>query len=782
MAINNSDGSIVLSTKVDTSGLNKGMSSIKNVVKSISSSFKALAQNIASGLNKGMSSMKSGANSVSSSFKALARYIAAAFSLKAILQFSKASSSLAIQTEASVQRLIDIYGQASDEIGNFIDENARAIGMSKSSAASFASVYGNLFSVWADQSTNAELTMQYLNMTAVVASKTGRTVSDVQERIRSGLLGNTEAIEDLGIFVNVKTIEMTNAFKKMANGKSWEQLNAYEQQQVRTLAILEQSTQKYGDSVSETSAMMQSKFNAAYEDLQATWGQFVNTVLMPILSVMTEIMDVFTRGMQVIMNLSGKTIDNSVIQNELISDSTKNQNALTDAVKETQKAQKGALAGFDEVNTLTKSQTSDGINSTSSIASVDIPTLDIGNKNGEEELPDIDGELAKIMAVVGSAMIAIGLILLFTGNIGWGIGFIIAGASTVAVTMAATGDSPVGEEVNNLLNTIMIAAGLAMLAIGIIICCLSGPSPIGIGLIITGAATLAAAVALNYDAIVEAVQGPIGIIMAIVGGALLAIGIILCCVGVLPLGIALIIVGAAALVTVIAINSNAIVEAIQGPIGIIMAIVGGALLVIGIILCVTGVGIPLGIALILAGAAALATPIALNWNAIVDKIKSIGASIGKIFSNLWEGIKNGFKAMVNGIIGFANLWIDGLNLLLIPIRAIIYGVAKAFGSDISFDDIKIPHIPKLARGAVVPPNREFMAVLGDNTRETEIVSPLSTMEQAFENVLSRMGGINADQDINVSVIVDSTEIARATRKGENRLGKQTVFGGFANAH
>lgn len=91
-------------------------------------------------------------------------------------------------------------------------------------------------------------------------------------------------------------------------------------------------------------------------------------------------------------------------------------------------------------------------------------------------------------------------------------------------------------------------------------------------------------------------------------------------------------------------------------------------------------------------------------------------------------------------------------------------------------------IPKLARGAVVPPNREFMAVLGDNTRETEIVSPLSTMEQAFENVLSRMGGINADQDINVSVIVDSTEIARATRKGENRLGKQTVFGGFANAH
>jgi hypothetical protein len=92
--------------------------------------------------------------------------------------------------------------------------------MSKAAAASFSSVYGNLFSVWADQTTNAELTNRYLNMTAVVASKTGRTVEDVQERVRSGLLGNTEAIEDLGVFVNVKTIEMTDAFKRMASGKS----------------------------------------------------------------------------------------------------------------------------------------------------------------------------------------------------------------------------------------------------------------------------------------------------------------------------------------------------------------------------------------------------------------------------------------------------------------------------------------------------------------------------------------------------------------------------------
>ena len=115
---------------------------------------------------------------------------------------------MASTTEASVQRLIDIYGKASIAVGDFIDQNAHALGLSRAAATEFSAVYGNLFSVWADQETNAKLTTQYLNATAVVASKTGRTMQDVQERIRSGLLGNTEAVEDLGIFVNIKTIEI----------------------------------------------------------------------------------------------------------------------------------------------------------------------------------------------------------------------------------------------------------------------------------------------------------------------------------------------------------------------------------------------------------------------------------------------------------------------------------------------------------------------------------------------------------------------------------------------
>ena len=326
MAIANVDGSIVLTTKVDQSGLKKGMTTMKSEVSSLAGSFGKLA-----------------------------KAIGVAFSVNAIINFSKEASNLATKTEASVQRLIDIYGEASKAVGDFIDANANALGMSRTAAASYASVYGNLFSVWAEQRTNAELTTAYLNMTAVVASKTGRTVADVQERIRSGLLGNTEAIEDLGIFVNVKTIEMTEAFKRMANGRSWEQLDAYTQQQIRSMAILEQATSKYGNEATQGIALTRAQFKAAYEEFKATWGEVINRVLLPVMEALAKVFALSTAVMQSLFNISSVTIK----QTTATEAATSQQNKLTDAVKETEKAARKAVAPFDEIQILTEESSED---------------------------------------------------------------------------------------------------------------------------------------------------------------------------------------------------------------------------------------------------------------------------------------------------------------------------------------------------------------------------------------------------------------------------------------
>ena len=108
--------------------------------------------------------------------------------------------------ESAVMRVSDIFGSSAEAVEDFAERNAAALGMSRTAAYEYAATFGNLFrSITADQEENSRVTLAMLNASAVIASKTGRTVSDVMERIRSGLLGNTEAIEDLGIFVNVAT-------------------------------------------------------------------------------------------------------------------------------------------------------------------------------------------------------------------------------------------------------------------------------------------------------------------------------------------------------------------------------------------------------------------------------------------------------------------------------------------------------------------------------------------------------------------------------------------------
>lgn len=82
------------------------------------------------------------------------------------------------------------------------------------------------------------------------------------------------------------------------------------------------------------------------------------------------------------------------------------------------------------------------------------------------------------------------------------------------------------------------------------------------------------------------------------------------------------------------------------------------------------------------------------WNGV----KKIWDGAKTFFSNLWAGIKNVFKAGLNGIIGFLNLFIRGVNIILTPLRAVIMAVGNLFGAGWSLGDVSIPQIPGLARG------------------------------------------------------------------------------------
>ena len=896
MAIANADGSIVLSTKVDVSGTRQGFKQIVSSARQAGNQTQsalepltaiiqkqekrlqylnnAYAELIVNGrkntkqakrlrdeidaLSKEMKDNQAvasamgtkGATAVqkmSSALKVAVGYFIGIQTIMSAIGFSKEASNFAIEQEASVQRLIDIYGTASKEVGDFIDLNARALGMSKTAAAGFSAVYGNLFSVWADQATNAELTNQYLNMTAVIASKTGRTVEDVQERIRSGLLGNTEAIEDLGVFVNVKTIEMTDAFQRMADGKSWQQLDAYTQQQIRTMAILEQSTAKYGNQVAETSALTRSQFRSAYEDFQATWGQVVNTVLMPILQIATEILNVFTLGLQALFNLSGGILGDMANTTENISSniqsSVGSQEDLTEETEDTNKAMNGYTASFDELNTIQKDSqgskkkgggTTAGLGNALGITKSD-------SKNAKKIGNEISKTLLSIMAVVGTALVAVGLILcLNKTTIPLGIGFIVAGASLLGITMATLKSDAVSQQVKDALSNVLIITGIVAIILGIL-CCVAQKWVVGIGLIVTGATSLVGSVALNWKGIKEQIKGAFGGVLTIVGLVAIIIGILCCTAQHWAIGIGLIVTGALAVGTVVAVNWDIIKEMLQGKLGTALAIVGvvsillgilccvaqhwglgigmivaGAvavgsvvainwesietkikeavgkatnwvktwgLLVLGIMLVISGVGMPLGLALMFKGAENLTESKNPTWFAILDKIKEVwqaikaywDANIAKYLTASWWG-----NLAKNAINGFLRWIVNGLNKLVDKLNSFGFNLPGVLGGGRVGFNIKKLDVPQLAQGTVLPPNKPFLAMVGDQKSGTNVEAPLDTIVDAMRIALGGSNGFNGR--IEVPIYLDGRQIAIAVREAENNFGSQTVFGGFANAY
>lgn len=272
----------------------------------------------------------------------------------------KDSISTAMSVEAAIQQIGRLMGQNANEFLQWANTQAAAYNMSKAEAMKYGAVYSNLLSTFTkDTGETMTYTQDLLKASAVVASGTGRTMEDVMERIRSGMLGNTEAIEDLGINVNIAMIESTEAFRKFANGKSWQQLDFQTQQQIRLFAILEQSTKKYGDAVNENTSSRQAQFVAQLKNIQLSLGQAFLPIYNAVLPALTKLAAVLAYIMGIVAQftqaLFGAAKED---QAKATTQQAKAVSGLGDAYKEAGKKAKGALAGFDEINQMQDSSTS----------------------------------------------------------------------------------------------------------------------------------------------------------------------------------------------------------------------------------------------------------------------------------------------------------------------------------------------------------------------------------------------------------------------------------------
>lgn len=119
------------------------------------------------------------------------------------------------------------------------------------------------------------------------------------------------------------------------------------------------------------------------------------------------------------------------------------------------------------------------------------------------------------------------------------------------------------------------------------------------------------------------------------------------------------------------------------------------------------------------------------------------------WNKAWEGLKQSFKGVVNSVLaiagGLVNAIIKGLNWLISKINTISFTVPSWIpgvgGKSVGFhlSPVSAWTVPYLAEGAVIPPNREFLAVLGDQKQGTNIETPLSTMIEAFNAAMNNYG-------------------------------------------
>lgn len=373
-----------------------------------------------------------------------------------------------------------------------------------------------------------------------------------------------------------------------------------------------------------------------------------------------------------------------------------------------------------------------------------------------------------------------------------------ADSETAGAGAAAGPDFP--KLTKDALIKIAALSGLALFGLGLLLTLTGVNIPIGLALIAAGAALFASALIPNWSNMEDKTRKSLAKILLIVSAFLVVIGLILILTGVgIPLGLGLLLAGVAVFATAVALHESKMGDTVQSGLKKILVVAGLSLLALGLILVITGVGLPIGLGLMLAGAAALygayrmdpqnfvqnvkdtiaqimdAAKRFVHWfgTEVLDKIfgegfsasledllddwKQLFADIGDLFDAFISGDEEKMKKAVGNLVrDLLNIIIDNINFtvkwvaklarplvenFMAPFFAIakkIPGGEKYASYDALVDMIpKIPKIPRLATGAVIPGGSPFLAMLGDQRRgQTNIEAPLDTLVEAIQRAMS----------------------------------------------
>ena len=390
-------------------------------------------------------------------------------------------------------------------------------------------------------------------------------------------------------------------------------------------------------------------------------------------------------------------------------------------------------------------------------------------------IPDaLASPLSRVGLLVSGATLALGAILAFSGCMPLGIALMAIGATSLVFVMALNWNS-LSDEIQNVIAIITTVVSVAFLAIGAALAFSGANIPLGLALLAAGAVTMGTAIMPNWNDLSDNVQQKISMITTVVGGALLAVGAILALSGVaLPLGLGLMAAGALSLGAVATLNWDFVVNSIKKVVSVITGILSGALIVLGVLLCLSGAGVGLGLAVLAAGLSLSYAAWTLDDNPITRFVRQMANSIIGLVNGVIDAINDMFHIQFNGL--------SVMGITLIP----------AF--DIRLVDI--PHIPFFEDGGFPNEGQLFIAreagaeMVGAMGRRTAVANNDQIVEGISAGVSIANDGViaaiyallNVVEEKDFSVNIGDNQIGESYDRYNRARGVRVNTGAFSNAY
>lgn len=760
---------------------------------------------------KSMQQISSGANKSSKSVSGLKAFLgkivgilAAGFSIRAIVNLGKEAVNLASDL-TEVQNVVDTaFGSMSQKMEDFADTAIDTYGISKLTAKNIGSTYTAMargMGQSLDEATDKALEMT--GRVADIASFYNLTIDRANTIGRAVYSGETEPLKQIGV---IMTEDQLAAFA-LANGYAtlYKNMNAAQKLEVRQAYFLSQTSLAAGDFVkTQDSWANQTKIlSERWKEFLSVLGTGLIQILAPVLKFLNQFVSAMTSALTAFNKFLGINTEISATGAAGIADIADSMDDVTSSTEDATEAQKDLLGSYDKLNVISK-DTSSGASGAGGGAGAG--GLDITETVDEDKTKFLDSQVGKMKKIldgfsnyvktnfgdtfknIGTDMknnmsntktIFSNILEDIKALIPPFINYLNTDFPAMINTALATAGNVINgtwDSLNLVLSTTwdsyiypilskFITVGLPVLTqfktevIDIFNTLFNVVKNIFDTLWTEGIVPFLTLLSTVWTGVMDIVANlwteHIALLLEKFDGfvaKLIELGLLIYNKFILPIinwfvdmfGPAI----GSAISTAIEVISN-IIDPIMDVVADIFSIFGG------VIDFITGI---------------LTGDWEKAWQGIVD-----------IFGGIWDTIADIIKAPLNLVIGLINGLLTaietGINFVIKAVNKLSFDVpdwvpgigGKTFGFDL--DEASFTKVPYLASGAVIPPNKEFMAVLGDQSSGTNIETPLKTMIEAFNAALDARGGSNHESII--LQLPNGKVIAELVWSEEEKRYKQT---------